>query len=179
MDPLSVAVIGLLGVLAGAVVTGGVQAATARSDRRRVARCSARILTMHFHEARAVLKAIRAARSWEAVRFDWDGFSALWEEHSVSLATALGTSEFLTVAGACRGLDSFAAVRAMDLRATVSRPTNPRPTIPHPTTAQFSPTDEILTAVDATVTDAALVVLAASWTLWERLRRETMEPPPP
>lgn len=179
MELLSTAVIGLLGVLAGAAVTGGVQSATAYFDRRRAARSSARMLTMHLHQARAALKGIKEARDWDGARLDWNVFSALWEQHSVSLATALGTAEFLMVAGAFAGLDSFAGIRTTDLGARVPHRTNPRPTTPRLTARRFSPSEEALAALDEGVTQAALVVLAASWTLWERLRRQTMEPPPP
>src|SRR4029077_13056923 len=52
---MSTALVGLFGVIAGAVVTGGVQSASAWFDRRLLARSSARLLYMQLHEAQQAI----------------------------------------------------------------------------------------------------------------------------
>lgn len=91
---MNAALLGLLGVIADAILTGGVQAAIAWFDRRRSARTSARLLYMELHTAGEAIEELYNRRSWELMVIDWRVFVAMWEKHREALASVLKPQAF-------------------------------------------------------------------------------------
>jgi hypothetical protein len=94
---MDTAIAGLLGVVAGAVVTGAVQSLIARSDRRLSGRVSARLLHATVIRAVAAIQSVREAEAWDAAPSNWDYLPPAWEEHRVSLARVLSSGDFFIV----------------------------------------------------------------------------------
>ena len=116
MDTSSVdsttALIGVLGVTAGALTTGGVQALIARWDRRRQARAAARLLVIALSDMRAELRRlvddlVDGTGGTPAPRGEELGLA--WEEARPSLAVDLTGQDFISV--------HHAVVRVAEFRA--------------------------------------------------------------
>jgi hypothetical protein len=127
---MSTALVGLFGVIAGAVVTGGVQSASAWFDRRLSARSSARLLYMHLHEAQQAIDDLRERQSWEEMITDWTSFGAAWERHCEALARVLRTKDFLLVSSAFACLASLVRARLKDADDPVPSGAPPNYTVP-------------------------------------------------
>jgi hypothetical protein len=155
---MSTALVGLIGVIAGAVVTGGVQSASAWFDRRRSARSSARLLYMQLHEAEGVLRELAERRSWEQMITDWASFGMAWERHSEALARVLSTEDFVTVSSAFACLANVARGRVWD----AEQPESPSP---H---ATFTVPNDVLSGYGANVRSARRAILEAAFTRREK-----------
>jgi hypothetical protein len=105
---MSTALVGLLGVIAGAMVTGGVQASLGWFDRRRSARSSARLLYMELNVAGEGVEFLREAKSWSQIIIDFRDIDRTWRAHRGRLAHIVGTDEFLKVAAAFSSIAALA-----------------------------------------------------------------------
>jgi len=103
-----------IGVIAGALVTGGVQSAVAHWDRRVAARSAARLLYVHLYEARQAVRELSEARDWDAMITDWEGFAGPWEKHNEALSRTLSADDFRVVALAFSCIASLARGKAKD-----------------------------------------------------------------
>jgi hypothetical protein len=157
---VSTALIGLIGVVAGAMVTGGVQGAGAWFDRRLSARSSARLLYMQLRGAEYALVELAQRRSWEQMITDWTSFGVAWERHSEALARVLATEHFVTVSSAFTCLANIARGRTWDAE---------HPELREPGT-DFSVPENVLKDYAATVRVARRAVLEAAFTRSEKRR---------
>jgi len=164
-EPVLVAVIGVGGVLVGAVGSGGVQSYLSRADRRRDGRHAARIVFTTMHEAEATILAVRPRRSWEAMITDWESFGLAWSQYRDQLTHVLDTKQFAYVDSAFACMASLSRSRARDLAEAPPSGAPPR----------FNPPDEILGIYLYAVQRAKLIVLEASFRGWQkRARREAV-----
>lgn len=97
---METAIIGFLGVIAGGVVTGGVQAVTGYFDRRLSSRSAARLLYMNLYAAGYAIQDLEQAQAWLPTVTDWDAFGVAWDRHSEALSRRLGTKDFIAVSSA-------------------------------------------------------------------------------
>jgi hypothetical protein len=107
---------GLIGLVVGAVASGGVQSYLARSDRRRSTRRAARLLYMELHSAHTALEDLLKLQDWARMITDWDAYGQAWEKHSEALAGALNTRDFHIVSSAFSCLASVARSRARAMK---------------------------------------------------------------
>jgi hypothetical protein len=165
-EPALVAVIGVGGVLVGAIGSGLVQAAGARFDRRRAGRAAARVLAMDLHEAEHAIGELRPLRDWDRIVTDWDHFEAAWQQHRDQLTHVLTTDEFGKVASA------FAAMRTLS-HAAKRDLAKPPPITGRP--SHFDPSDDILANYFKLVQRAKWIVLLTSyrWREYREKRRVT------
>jgi hypothetical protein len=112
---MSTALVGLIGVIAGALVSGGVQSAVSRVDRARDARSAARLLYMQLHEAQQAIEDLQDRQNWFEMITDWTSFGAAWERHCEALARVLRTVDFMYVSSAFACLASLGRARDRDL----------------------------------------------------------------
>lgn len=119
---MSTALIGFLGVIVGALVSGGVQSVVGRVDRARDARSAARLLYMQLHEAQQAIEDLAVRRDWSEMITDWTSFGTAWDRHAEALAGVLGTREFMKVSSAFGCLASLARSRARDGESAWSVP---------------------------------------------------------
>jgi hypothetical protein len=157
---MSTALVGLFGVIAGAVVTGGVQSASAWFDRRLLARSSARLLYMQLHEAQQAIDDLHERRSWEEMITDWTSFGAAWECHCEALARVLRTKDFLLVSSAFACLASLARARVKDADDSVPEGASRNYTVP----------DGTLELYRVNVKAAKRPILEAAFTRMEKRR---------
>jgi hypothetical protein len=156
VEPVLVALIGVAGLLVGAIASGVVQAILAALDRRRRARSAARLLYMRLHEAAQAIEELRVRRDWHKMITDWDSFGAAWDKYSEALAHTLKTKDFEAVSSAFSGIASLARARATDQAKSP----------PAPFTV---PNDQlVLWAANAAV--ARDIVYGVSFTAWEKWR---------
>jgi len=127
---MDAALIGLVGVIAGSLVTGGVQAWLGVQHRKTQARASARILFSDLWLVETGINEEIEHGSWDAVvGAHLKGALDRWSEHNDRLASALNAHDFHTVAGAFAYLSQLLQIhnrveRAIDARAAV-RPPDP------------------------------------------------------
>lgn len=157
---MTAALIGLIGVVAGAIVTGGVQSAGAWFDRRLSARSSARLLYMQLYGAEYALLELAQRRSWKQMITDWTSFGLAWEQHNEALARVLATEHFVTVSSAFACLANISRGRAWDTE---------HPELRDPNT-DFSVPEQVLAGYAANVRDARRAVLEAAFTRSEKRR---------
>jgi hypothetical protein len=170
-EPALVAVIGVGGVLVGAVGSGAVQATVARFDRRRSGRDAARVLYLQLHEGESAIHELRPRRDWGELITDWENFGVAWSQYRDQVTHVLNTPEFALVDSA------FACMRtlAQACKRDMSKPSPASGQRPH-----FDPSDEILAICSEVVKRAKRVVLKASFRWWEvRDRRKALAPPDP
>jgi hypothetical protein len=106
------ALIGFVGIIAGGVLSGGVQWMLAQSDRRLAARTAARLLFTHLSFARDAIDAT-VKRGWDHNE-PWGTFVAAWVEHRNDLARILGTRDFLIVSSTFTGIENLGRRHAED-----------------------------------------------------------------
>jgi hypothetical protein len=162
-EPALVAVIGVGGVLVGAVGSGAVQATVARFDRRRSGRDAARVLAMELHEAEHAIGELRPLRDWKRIITDWDRFEAAWQQYRDQLTHVVTTDEFGKVDSA------FACMRVLS-RAAKRDLAEPPPAAGRP--PRFDPSDEILASYFEVVQRAKWIVLATSYRWWEKQAKQ-------
>jgi hypothetical protein len=113
-EPTLIAVIGLAGVVVGAVGSGVVQALLARLDRNRDARAAARLLWMKLHSADAALRALQIEKAWLPANLDFAQYMAAWEQRSDALSRVLKSKAALDVDAAFSLMDAVAMAKAED-----------------------------------------------------------------
>ena len=130
-DTTTTALIGVGGLVVGAVGSGGVQAYLSRADRRRDGHHAARVLYVQLHDGEAAVATLRDLRNWEAMITDWDAYGAAWSEYRDRLTHVLNTERFATVNSAFQCMASLARGRNSDLEdAATSRDTIGVPSAP-------------------------------------------------
>jgi hypothetical protein len=157
-EPALIAVIGVGGVLVGALASGSVQATLARAERRRYGRNAARVLYMQLHDAEKAVNDLRELRDWAQMITDWDAYSETWAQYRDPLASVLNTRDFAKVAAAFGCLASLSRSHKRDARQLGGTP-------------GFDPTDEYLALCLKTVQDAKRIALGASFRWWETKER--------
>jgi hypothetical protein len=157
-DETVVALIGVGGVVVGAVGSGGVQAYLARADRRRAGRIAARLLYMQLVGAVAAIEDLRRLRNWDELITDWEAYGSVWDRHSEKLTAVLSTKKSAQVSSAFECLASLTKARARAAR----HPAQP-----------IDPSDSLLASYLESVKVAERVTLDASFPWWElRTRKE-------
>jgi hypothetical protein len=111
---------GLIGLVVGALASGGVQAALAWSDRDRDARSAARLLYMKLDSADVALKALEDHHAWVPVGLDFRQYTAAWEKRSDALSRVLKSADAIAVDKAFGLLDAVAMKKAEDEAAAKS-----------------------------------------------------------
>jgi hypothetical protein len=165
------ALAGLVGVIAGSIVTGGVQAVLARFDRRLASRSAARLLYVELHVAKELINELRNTPNWERLIVDWHEFGVVWAQHREALARVLTATDFLTVAQAFSSIGYLALARDKD--AEPSREEDAEPSEPSPFGAspqQFKIPGEILDLYVWRAEAASLPLFKAALTWWEKRR---------
>ena len=152
-EPALVAVIGVGGVLVGAVGGGAVQYFVARTDRRRAGHIAARVLYTQLHGAEASIGDLRPRRDWQNMITDWDAFGIAWDQYRDAVANILTTPDFAIVDSAFASIASLSRAKARDLAKPV----------PLGVPASFDTPDEILGGYLETVQRAKRIVLKASF----------------
>jgi hypothetical protein len=156
---------GLVGLVVGAVASGGVQSYLSRADRRRDARSGARLLYMQLHAARSAVEDLRQRRDWGQMITDWDAYGASWDRHSEKLAAVINTTRFHLVSSAFGCIASLA-------RSKERETSQPPSTLGAPT---FGPPDDLLAVYEANIEAAKRIVLRASFRWWEiRVRKKAL-----
>jgi hypothetical protein len=155
---MSTAVIGLLGVIAGAIVTGGVQLLVAWFDRRRASRAAARLLYMQLWWAHNAIDGLLTDNAWNP-HIDWGRFISAWVELRAGLARVLKTANFMRASAAFTAIEQLSLCRADDMA--------------QPGAPSLSPTTLDLARIyDSHVQRAKVVLNQASFGWWEwRIRR--------
>jgi hypothetical protein len=154
IEPAIVALIGVGGVILGAIVSGTIQAAVARFDRRLDARSAARLLYMRLHEGAQAIEELRPRRDWAKMITDWDSFGVAWDKHSEALARVLNTKDFEVVSAAFSGIASLTQARDKDAEK--------------PPPAPFIVPDDQLALWAANAAAARDIAHRASFTHWEK-----------
>jgi hypothetical protein len=187
-EPALIAIIGVGGVVVGAVGGGLVQSALARAERRRAGRAAAVVLRMELHDAEKAISDLRELRAWDEMITDWDAYAAIWALYRDRLASVLNTKAFAKVAAAFACLASLKRSYQRDtLNSFPQRAGTPDAESAsvyrhlaglwgsHQRKAQqpaFDPTDEYLALYLRTVQEAKRIVLKASFRWWEMRHRE-------
>jgi hypothetical protein len=110
-EPLLVALVGVGGVVAGAIGSGIVQAYLAHLDRRRAARGAARLLFVTLLEARIAMEAVRDLQGWQPASLDWEQYGRVWAEHRKAIARSLNTIDVLAASAAFSNIARIALIR--------------------------------------------------------------------
>jgi hypothetical protein len=184
-EPALVAVIGVGGVIIGAVGGGVVQALLARGERRRSGRAAAVVLYIELHDAEKAISDLCELRAWGEMITDWDAYAAIWALYRDRLASVLSTSRFAKVAAAFGCLASLKRSRQRDTQNSSPQPLGApyaqagrlhghlrRSRQAEPRKPPFDPSDEYLALYLKTVQGAKRVVLKASSCWWEVRRRK-------
>lgn len=187
-EPMLVAVIGVGGVIIGAVGGGIVQALLARGERRRAGRAAAVVLYVELHDAETAVSDLRELRAWEEMITDWDAYAATWALYRDRLSSVLRTSRFAKVAIAFGCLVSLKRSHKRDTQKPLPQPggTPYAKSVPayrrlaslrrsgkgETQQPPFDPTDQHLAVYLKTVQGAKRIVLKASFRWWEMRRRK-------
>jgi hypothetical protein len=158
---MSTALTALAGVIAGSIVTGGVQSAIASFDRRRSSRIAARLLYMQLWWAKNAVNGLSAELAWNS-RIDWERFVSSWIEHRVRLAQRLGTPDFLAVSTAFTCVEQLALFKSDDLANLAASPSAPAL---GPNVLGFA------AKYDPYIRRAMVILNRASWGWWEWWRK--------
>src|SRR5271155_1030987 len=118
---MSTAVVGFLGIIAGGILSGTVQATIAWRDRRRSGRIAARLLSMHLWWAKEALSAVMESRVWNP-RIDWDRFGTIWEQQNETLAGVMNTTDLAAFSAAFVGIEALALIKAHDAPQPSAQP---------------------------------------------------------
>jgi hypothetical protein len=109
------ALVGFAGVIAGVLVTGGVQWISGAAERRLASRSSARQLTVLALRAHAAALALVERKDWRETDPDWEVFTVRWDEHSPHLARTVGVNDFIVLAHFFQMVDKIGVVRTRQL----------------------------------------------------------------
>jgi hypothetical protein len=155
-EPALVAVIGVGGIVVGAVGTGIVQYFLARFDRRRSGHAAARVLAGELHEAEYATSELLPRRDWSQMITDWDSFESAWQQYRDQVTHVLSTDEFTAVDSAFASMRTLSRAAKRDLAKQPPAPGQP----PH-----FDPSEEILARYLQVVQRAKWIVMENSF-LW-------------
>jgi hypothetical protein len=109
--------VGLGGLVLGALTSGCVQAWLGWLDRRRTGRAAARLLYTYLLWAELAVNDALTLRSWNP-KTPWDWFIAAWREQRLALAHVLPTESFRELAVAFGVIEQLAVIRAEDCKRT-------------------------------------------------------------
>jgi len=147
------AIVGFLGVIAGGLVTGGVQGVNAFLGRRLAGRAAARLVYQQLVWGTNLFERRRASGVFP-LAVDWDSFGRTWAQNRALLAQALSTRDFMMVSAAFESIEQIRLVR-------VRGPD-----------FDFHKIEHHIDRYESNVTRGKTVVLAASCTWRERRRGE-------
>lgn len=156
---------GLIGLVVGAVASGGVQAALSWFDRDRDARSAARLLYMKLDSADVALKALEDHNAWIPAALDFRQYTVAWEKRSDALSRVLKSADAIAVDKAFGLLDAVAMKKAED-QAAAKPGEEPRFTFPL----------DLVGAYRLKVQAAAHIVCVAAYTKREIRRGDFPEP---
>jgi hypothetical protein len=111
---IDTAVIGIIGVGVGAIVTGGVQTYSGWRTRKLAARVAARLLAGDLTYARGFGAEALERHDWPAPSLD--RHLREWEAQRVPLASALSAADWFTVGGAVSGIQQWIELRDQGVR---------------------------------------------------------------
>ncbi len=114
---VSEAVIGLIGVIAGALTTGGVQGLVARRDRTRHARVAACLVFGDLQIARATVASQLERRLPMPEEPKLERLLAAWATNRASFAAGVKPEDFHRVAAAFTSLESYVEVTKANMAA--------------------------------------------------------------
>jgi hypothetical protein len=160
-EPALVAVIGVGGIIVGAVGSGAVQTLIARSERKRHGRNAARQLYIQLHDAERAVSDLRGCRDWAQMITDWEAYAVSWARYSDPLSAVLSTSRFTTVTSA------FACLASLG-RSRKHQAPQPMPPMPSPVSIK----DQLLGVYLQTIQRAKRMMIEASFRWWEVRARE-------
>lgn len=155
---MDTALIGLVGVIAGAILTGGIQATVGWFDRRLSARSSARLLFMEMHIANDAIGELLKNPNWSRMIIDWHEPGMMWEKHREALARVLGTDDFLKVSATFSSIANLARARDLDAERATPSPGGSLP---------FSVPNDVLDSYGTQTETAMRIILKAAYTRWE------------
>jgi hypothetical protein len=120
---MSATIAGLIGVIAGAVVTGSMQFLIARADRREEARASARALHSLVLRSRADVDLLIRQKRWDAdeTEPDWTLFQSGWASFSDKLGRVIHADHYFVVVNYFLLIDQLGRTRSAAL--ATDRPT--------------------------------------------------------
>lgn len=117
---MSTALVGILGVVAGALTTGTVQLWLASKQRRIDARASARVVWGALADVIEVIEASKARGRWTTGHGELDNRLGLWAEHRLALARVVDSYGY-------RRIDTaFGVVRHMKSKIDISAQEHPQ-----------------------------------------------------
>jgi hypothetical protein len=157
------AVAGLIGVVAGAVLTGGIQAIGAISARRLNARTSARLLCVSLHEAAVAMHTVLKHQWWGPSLDDWDRFLAPWRDHRDPLMRVLSPEDSWAVTSTFSLIERLKAIRDAEHR-DMSNPEE------KPADNDFSENANQVKEVLLNVVDTGGLVWKATFPSWRRAK---------
>jgi hypothetical protein len=105
--------VGVGGILLGALTSGAVQVWLAARERERSGRAAANLLFTYLAWARAMVDDALTNRAWNA-KTDWNRFIDPWVEQRIALARLLPTDDFRDVAIAFGVIEQLAVISAND-----------------------------------------------------------------
>lgn len=146
------AIVGFIGVIAGAVVTGGIAAANAVAQRRLDARTAARLLASRLEAARQAVIYLNEKRDWSQSLVDWDTLGKVWDRHAEPLARVLDTRDFIRVSSTFTVIESLALARRLD-ESNAEREG----------ARKFSPTAESLDELRDSIVKGMRIIMRASF----------------
>ena len=109
VSPMSSAFVGFIGVIAGVLAAGGMQALLTARDRRRDARVAAALIFADLATARGLLDMVVSGDASEPPPEELHRFLDVWREQRLPLAGGVSPTEFHTIAGAFKLLENAAA----------------------------------------------------------------------
>lgn len=95
---MSDALVGLVGVAVGGIVTGGVQSYSSWAQRRLAARSAARLVRIALLSAQAEITTVITYGRWNTTAEDWFSYGEEWAERQRYLADVLSANDFEQVA---------------------------------------------------------------------------------
>lgn len=102
------AIYGVAGVIAGAILTGGIDALSQWRERKHKKRAAARVVYSDLHWARDILESALVEDGWGDIpRFEFDD----WLRYRDALSDSMPASSFHAVAGTFYGLKVLARIR--------------------------------------------------------------------
>ena len=162
------AIAGVVGVVVGAVLTGGIQAIGAISSRRLESRVAARLLCMTLMETRRALQVVLKHQWWGPAEDDWTRLTAPWVDNREALARVLSPVDFLTVSLTFSNMERLLAIRADEMVTEDA--------VDNATRAEFAKGVSIVTEALNLVTEAGPILWKAGFPFWRRVGPSPFSP---
>lgn len=158
---MTAALLGFLGVIAGVLLSGGMQMLMAWSERRRAGRVAALLLYDRAALALVALDEAYRLKRWSAT-VEWHAPLVEWERQRVPLTNAMRPTQFRNLSVAFGLLAQLDIWRAEDLAS--------------PDASSFALTELLYTEVSGAIAEAGLLLYEASFAWRDRRRGEPSTP---